>query len=126
MKKHLILAINPGSTSTKLAIYENETLISEFKISHDTDKIMSFKRIIDQYDFREQVILDFLKKEHVDLSKFSAIVGRGGMLKPIESGTYQVTDDMVKDMYEAKRGEHASNLGCLLAKDLADKHHIPS
>ena len=126
MKKHLILAINPGSTSTKLAIYENETLVSEFKISHDTDKIMSFKTIIDQYDFREQVILEFLKKEHVDLSKFSAIVGRGGMLKPIESGTYKVTDDMVKDMREAKRGEHASNLGCLLAKDLADEHGIPS
>lgn len=126
MKKHLILAINPGSTSTKLAIYENETLKSEFKISHDTQKILSYKHIIDQYEFRKEVILDFLKKEKVDLKSFSAIVGRGGMLKPIESGTYTVNELMINDMREAKRGEHASNLGCLLAKDLADIHHIPS
>lgn len=126
MDKHLILAINPGSTSTKLAIYENESLKSEFKINHDTKDILSYKHIIDQYQFREQIILDFLSKEHIDLKTFSAIVGRGGMLKPIESGTYEVNDLMVKDMKEAKRGEHASNLGCLLARNLGDPYHIPS
>mgnify|MGYP001175471521 CR=1 FL=1 len=100
MKKHLILAINPGSTSTKLAIYENEKLVSEFKLSHDTTKILSFKRMIDQYPFREQVILDYLKNENIDLKTFSAIVGRGGMLKSIESGTYLVNDLMIKDIPE--------------------------
>ncbi len=126
MKKHLILAINPGSTSTKLAIYENDKLLSEFKISHDTNKILSYKHIIDQYEFRKQVILDFLEKENVNLKSFSAIVGRGGMLKPIESGTYLVNDLMIQDMTEAKRGEHASNLGCILAKELGDLIQIPS
>lgn len=126
MDKHLILAINPGSTSTKLAIYENEILKSEFKISHDTKEIMSFKHIIDQYHFREKIILDFLKKEHIDLKSFSAIVGRGGMLKSISSGTYLVNDLMVNDMKEAKRGEHASNLGCILAKNLSAPYGIPS
>ena len=126
MKKHLILAINPGSTSTKLAIYENETLKSEFKISHDTQKIMSYKHVIDQFEFRKEVILEFLKKENVDLHAFSAIVGRGGMLKPITSGTYEVNEIMMQDMKEAKRGEHASNLGCLLAHDLAKINDIPA
>lgn len=126
MKKHLILAINPGSTSTKLAIYENESLKAEYKISHETHKILSFSRIIDQYQFRKDVILDFLKKENVDLNSFSAIVGRGGMLKPISSGTYLVNEEMVDDMKEAKLGEHASNLGCILAKELADLYQLPA
>lgn len=126
MENYLILAINPGSTSTKLAIYENEVLKSEFKITHDTKEILSYKHIIDQYQFREKIIIDFLKKQNIDLKTFSAIVGRGGMLKPIESGTYEVNDLMVKDMMEFKRGEHASNLGCLLARNLADPFHIPS
>lgn len=126
MKKHLILAINPGSTSTKLAIYEDEKIIAEYKINHDTEKILTYKHIIDQYKFREQIILDFLNKEDIDLSTFSAIVGRGGMLKPIESGTYEVNDLMIKDMMEAKRGEHASNLGCILAKNLSKPYGIPS
>ncbi len=126
MKKYLILAINPGSTSTKLAIYENEDLKAEYKISHDTKKILSYKHINDQYPFRKEVIMDFLKKENIDLKAFSAIVGRGGMLKPITSGTYVVNDLMIQDMKEAKRGEHASNLGCMLAKELADIHQIPA
>jgi len=126
MNKHLILAINPGSTSTKLAIYENEILKAEYKINHDTKKILSYEHIIDQYAFRKEVILDFLKKENVHLNAFSAIVGRGGMLKPISSGTYIVSDEMVFDMKEAKLGEHASNLGCILAKELADPYEIPS
>lgn len=126
MKKHLILAINPGSTSTKLAVYENEALVSEFKISHDTNKIMSFHKMIDQYAFREQVIQDYLEKEKIDLKTFSAIVGRGGMLKPIESGTYLVNDLMINDMSLAERGEHASNLGCILAKNLGDLYQLPS
>ena len=126
MKKYLILAINPGSTSTKLAIYENEKLISEFKISHDSSKILSFDSMIDQYEFREKVILDFLDKEKIDLKSFQAIVGRGGMLKPIEGGTYLVNELMIKDMREAKRGEHASNLGCILASNLAKPLGIPA
>ena len=121
-----ILAINPGSTSTKLAVYEDEKCVFNASIKHDSNVILSFNKIIDQYDFRMEAILNELKKDKIDLSMFDAIVGRGGMLKPIPSGTYAVTDQMIEDMKIAKRGEHASNLGCLIAKNIADQYHIPS
>lgn len=124
--KHLILAINPGSTSTKIAVFENETVVFKKSIKHETSHIQSFDKMIDQYAFREQTILDALKAENFDLSTLSAVVGRGGMLKPIEGGTYQVSDQMVEDMRIAKRGEHASNLGCVIAKKIADHYNIPS
>lgn len=126
MNKYLILAINPGSTSTKLAVYENETQLSEFKISHSPEELRKYERIIDQFEFRKAMISEFLAKEKIDLTHFAAIVGRGGMLKPLEGGTYLVNEQMVQDMKYAVRGEHASNLGCLLAKDLADQVGIPA
>ncbi len=121
-----ILAINPGSTSTKLAIYEDETMIFKYNVKHDSDVILSFPHIIDQYEFRMKAIEDALKSEKIDLSTLNAVVGRGGMLKPIPSGTYQVTDAMVEFMKKAPRGEHASNLGCIIARHIADMYHLPS
>ncbi len=121
-----ILAINPGSTSTKLAIYEDERCVFKASVKHDSDVILSFNHVIDQYDFRMKAILEELEKDNIDLSTLSAVVGRGGMLKPIPSGTYEVTERMLLDMKEAKRGEHASNLGCLIAKHIADQYHLPS
>ncbi|OHE25672.1 MAG: butyrate kinase [Tenericutes bacterium GWA2_35_7] len=120
------LAINPGSTSTKLAIYEDERCVFKASVKHDSDVILSFNHVIDQYDFRMKAILEELEKDNIDLSTLSAVVGRGGMLKPIPSGTYEVTERMLLDMKEAKRGEHASNLGCLIAKHIADQYHLPS
>lgn len=121
-----ILAINPGSTSTKLAIYEDEKMVFKASVKHDSDVILSFHKMIDQLDFRMQAILDELKKDHIDLGSIHAVVGRGGMLKPIPSGTYRVSDSMIQDMKEAKRGEHASNLGCIIAKMIADQYGLPS
>jgi len=121
-----ILAINPGSTSTKLAIYEDEQCVFKASVKHDSDVILSFNHVIDQYDFRMKAILEELEKDNIDLSTLNAVVGRGGMLKPIPSGTYEVTEKMLFDMKEAKRGEHASNLGCLIAKHIADQYHLPS
>lgn len=121
-----ILAINPGSTSTKLAIYEDDVCVFKSNVKHDSDTILSFNHVIDQFDFRMKSIKEQLIKENIDLSTIDAVVGRGGMLKPIESGTYLVNDQMIADMKEAKRGEHASNLGCLIAKEIADLYHIPS
>jgi butyrate kinase len=121
-----ILAINPGSTSTKLAIYEDEACVFKASVKHDSETILAFNHIIDQYDFRMKAILEELEKDNIDLSKLDAVVGRGGMLKPIPSGTYAVTEKMISDMKEAKRGEHASNLGCFIAKEIADTYHIPS
>lgn len=125
MGKH-ILVINPGSTSTKIAIFEDENMIYEKKIDHPTETILQYKTIVDQFEFRCNLIRDELKKSNFDLSKLDAICGRGGMLRPLTSGTYVVNDEMIKDLYEAKRGEHASNLGALIARDIAKDLNIPS
>jgi len=126
MEKYKILAINPGSTSTKLAIYENETQIFQINVRHDANEIAHFEHIIDQYDFRMKAIKEALSQSKIDLSSIDAIVGRGGMLKPIEGGTYRVNDAMIDYMKVSPRGEHASNLGCFIAKEIADEYHISS
>ncbi|HCZ23489.1 MAG TPA: butyrate kinase, partial [Acholeplasmataceae bacterium] len=107
-------------------MYEDERCVFKASVKHDSDVILSFNHVIDQYDFRMKAILEELEKDNIDLSTLSAVVGRGGMLKPIPSGTYEVTERMLLDMKEAKRGEHASNLGCLIAKHIADQYHLPS
>ena len=124
--KYRILAINPGSTSTKIAVYENKSLLFKKSIKHNSEVINSYNQIIDQYSFRKTSILDTLKEENILLDSFDAIVGRGGMLKPIKGGTYLVNDLMIEYVKEAPRGEHASNLGCVLAKELADSINKPS
>lgn len=121
-----ILAINPGSTSTKIAIYKDEELVYKKSIRHSSEIIQSFDRVFDQYNFRKDAILDTLKEANISIDSFDAIVGRGGLLKPIEGGTYLVNDAMLKFVEKAPRGEHASNLGCVIAKDLADPLNIPA
>lgn len=121
-----ILAINPGSTSTKIAVFENELEIFKQTIRHDTSTIQSFARVFDQFEFRKQAILETLQEANISIDSFDAIVGRGGMLKPIEGGTYHVNNEMIEYMREAPRGEHASNLGCVIAKDLATSTNIPA
>ncbi|MGM0436490.1 MAG: butyrate kinase [Bacillota bacterium] len=124
--KHRILAINPGSTSTKIALYEGDKEVFKDTIRHDADTIAKYKNVIDQEAFRKITILNKLKEESIDLSSLDAVVGRGGMLKPLESGTYAVNDAMIDYMRNAPRGEHASNLGCVIAKDIGDEQGIPS
>ncbi|MBU1141321.1 MAG: butyrate kinase [Firmicutes bacterium] len=126
MNIYKILAINPGSTSTKLAIYENEQPIYNINVKHDVEEIAHFEHIIDQYDFRMGAIMTALSESKIDLSTLDAIVGRGGMLKPIEGGTYSINEEMIDYMRKSPRGEHASNLGCVIAKVIADQYHIPS
>ncbi len=121
-----ILAINPGSTSTKIALYEEEKRVFKETIRHDADTINQFKTVIDQYAFRKDTILTKLNEASIDIDSLDAVVGRGGMLKPLESGTYKVNDAMIEYMKNAPRGEHASNLGCVIAKEIADKQNIPS
>jgi butyrate kinase len=121
-----ILVINPGSTSTKIAIFEDELMIYDYKINHPTELIQQFPTIASQFKFRRDLILEELKKSNFDLKKLSAICGRGGMLRSLTSGTYIVNDTMVKDINEAKRGEHASNLGALIALDIANDYNIPA
>lgn len=120
------LIINPGSTSTKLGVFEDEKLIFEETLRHTTEEIAQFEKIVDQVQFRKDLILDFLNKKDVDIKSFDVIVGRGGLLKPIPSGTYTVTEALVKDLENAVGGEHASNLGGILAKGIADEIGVPS
>lgn len=121
-----ILVINPGSTSTKIGVFDNETCIFEKTIRHDVEKVAKFNRVIDQYDFRKAVILDQLDYEGINISKLSAVCGRGGLLRPIEGGTYEVNAAMLEDLRQGFNGEHASNLGGIIANEIAKGLHIPS
>ncbi len=114
------LVINPGSTSTKIAVYENEILIKSETFRHTSKKLNRFEDVNSQLSFRKKVILDFLKKEDIKVNDIDGFIGRGGLMKPLKSGIYQVNDKMAKDLSTAKYGEHASNLGGLIAKEIAD------
>ncbi len=116
-----ILVINPGSTSTKIAVFEGEKEIFSKTIRHTSKELKPFKKIIDQYRFRLDTILNTLKENGFSLNDFSAVGARGGLLHPVPSGTYLANNDMVKDLSEGRYGEHASNLGAVLAKNLSDK-----
>jgi butyrate kinase len=120
----LVLAINPGSTSTKFAIYEEEVLMFEKNLRHTPFEMIGFEHVADQFGFRKNLIMKELESRNIDLSSIVAVVGRGGLVKPIESGVYRVNDEMKKDLRECKRGEHASNLGALIADDIA--RNLPS
>ncbi|HZJ74676.1 MAG TPA: butyrate kinase [Perlabentimonas sp.] len=119
MNEFLILAINPGSTSTKVAVYQNTKSVFLKTIRHNSDELVRFKRVVDQFEFRKDVIMKELEDADIDLNKLSAIVGRGGLIKPIESGIFTVNDSMKRDIENAIMGEHASNLGALIADDIA-------
>ena len=122
----MILVINPGSTSTKLGLYKGLEEVFVENITHDADELKDYDKITDQQDLRLSYILDFLEEKEVELGHLSAVVGRGGLLKPIPGGTYEVNEKMIKDLNKGVQGEHASNLGGILAKSIADKVDIPS
>jgi butyrate kinase len=121
-----LLIINPGSTSTKIAVYEDgEEKFSE-NIAHSTDEVAKYNKIVDQKGFRKDVILRFLRERNFDVRNLNAVVGRGGLLKSIPSGTYRVNDRMLDDLYRGVQGEHASNLGGLIADEIARPLGIPA
>ncbi len=121
-----ILVINPGSTSTKIALFEDEATLFEVKISHSTEEIQAFPSVASQYEFRKDLIVKAINENNFPLEKLDAVCGRGGMLRSLESGTYVVNDEMIRDLNEAKRGEHASNLGGLIAYNIAKDLGIPA
>src|SRR2546421_13082519 len=109
--KYRILTINPGSTSTKVGIFENKKSIFEKTIRHGPEILNSGPNIINQYEFRKSIILEILDTEGINISKLTAVCGRGGMLRPIEGGTYAVNKEMLADLNSGFFGQHASNLG---------------
>lgn len=121
-----ILAINPGSTSTKIAIFTNHDLILEKVLRHSMEEISRYKRVSDQLEFRSDLIENCLSANNIVLTELDAVVGRGGLLMPIEGGTYRVNSKMLQDLREGVSGEHASNLGGIIAYKIGQKLNIPS
>lgn len=121
-----ILVINPGSTSTKLSVFEGERECIQGNVVHSTEDLKPFRRITDQIEFRMALIRRFLQDNRVDIRTLKAVVGRGGLLKPIRSGVYRVNAAMLEDLRSGRFGEHASNLGGILAHGLAGEAHCPA
>jgi butyrate kinase len=124
---HRILVINPGSTSTKVAIYDDVQPLFVETLRHSSQELAGFAHVLDQYEFRLHLVLDMLAERGLSLASLSAVVGRGGLLRPIPSGTYRVNERMILDLRQRnKEREHASNLGALLAQDIANRVGIPA
>ncbi|WP_425059863.1 Butyrate kinase 2 [Sporomusa carbonis] len=116
---NLILAINPGSTSTKVSLYNGLEEVASRNISHSAEELSKYFSVIDQFEFRLGKIKEFIVSNNIDTTTLAAIVGRGGFLRPIISGTYLVDEEMLQDLKSCRYGSHASNLGALLANSLA-------
>ena len=118
------MVINPGSTSTKIALFEDEHPIFNDEIKHDVDELAVYSDVIGQHKFREEVILRCLEKNGYRVEQITAVVARGGALRPMASGTYRVNDKMLDDLKNCTYGTHASNLGAILARAITDRLHI--
>jgi butyrate kinase len=123
-----ILVVNPGSTSTKFALYEDAEPVFVVNLRHSAEELAQFRGqpVLDQQEFRRNRIADELEKRGCDISKLAAVVGRGGLLRPLASGTYRVNDEMLDELRGAERGEHASNLGAFLANGIAGEAAAPA
>ncbi|MGL4109378.1 butyrate kinase [Clostridium sp. LP20] len=121
-----LLIINPGSTSTKIGVYENEKELFEETLRHSSEEIAKYDTIYDQRNFRKEVILNILKDKNFDIKTLNAVVGRGGMLKPMAGGTYAVTEELLEDLKVGVQGQHASNLGGILSNEIAKELGVPA
>ena len=121
-----ILTINPGSTSTKIAVYDNDKEVFEKTLRHSSEEIGQFENISDQFNFRKDIIEGELKAADIKLEELDCVVGRGGLLKPIKGGTYSVTESMLEDLRVGVSGQHASNLGGIIANEFSKELDIPA
>lgn len=120
MKRYLILTVNPGSTSTKIAVFRNLKSVFLKTLTHSVEDLNEYERITDQFQYRKEMIMNELRESEIPIDGISAVVGRGGLIRPVESGVYEVNEPMLKDLREGRLGEHASNLGGLIAHDIAE------
>jgi butyrate kinase len=125
-KDYKVLVINPGSTSTAVAVYKGEKEIFFKIVRHSTEELKRYKHLIEQNKFREHIILRLLEDYGINIQEFDVIVGRGGILSPLQSGTYKINQRMLDELRERPRIEHASNLGAQIAHELAQKINVPS
>ncbi len=113
-----ILAINPGATSTKIAVFRTNKFVFLKTIRHDYDELLGYKKTVDQLDMRLGLVRSEVKENHIPFDSIGLIIARGGLIRPIESGIYEVNEAMIEDLYEGVMGDHASNLGGLIANKL--------
>lgn len=121
-----LLIINPGSTSTKIGVYEDEKQILEETLRHTSEEIGQYETIYEQFAFRKNLILQVLKDKAFDINTLNGVVGRGGMLKPVSGGTYKVNERMLEDLKIGVQGQHASNLGGIIANEIANELKVPA
>ena len=121
-----LFVINPGSTTTKVACFSGRVELWSETVEHDQEQQNGFERVVDQLDWRERTIAEIVAERHVEDKQQAAVVGRGGLLRPVQGGTYRVTDAMVEDLQIARYGEHASNLGALLARRFGERFGAPA
>lgn len=121
-----ILVINPGSASTKVAVFFGKANVCAQTLEHSSADLSPYKRVVEQIDLRKEAIDTFLRENAIDDEALNAIAGRGGLLRPLKGGTYIITDRMCEDLRAARYGEHASNLGALLARQFGDFYGVPS
>lgn len=122
-----VLAINPGSTSTKIAVFDDLTPVFEKTLRHDPAELDKFGGIIEQYDFRKQLVLEAMKENNVTPESLNAVVGRGGLVRPVSGGTWNICENMLKDLKDPSLWGriHASNLGAFIADAISQELHIP-
>ncbi|MGI9952760.1 butyrate kinase [Moorellaceae bacterium AZ2] len=125
-KGYKILVLNPGSTSTKIALFEDEREVFRKEIEHPSQELSRFPRVLDQLEFRREAILETLKENHVEVKELSAIAARGGPLPPVSGGAYVVNEKMLEVLRSDKIPEHASSLAALIAYDIASPLGIPA
>lgn len=121
-----VLVVNPGSTSTKVAVYDDESPRFVQTVRHQADELASFSLIADQYEFRRDAVLRLLREQRIGIETLDAVVGRGGILGPVPSGTFRVNEQMLHEMRHPVGREHASNLGPVVAHEIAAQAGVPS
>ena len=121
-----LLILNPGSTSTKLAVYDGEESLFVESIVHTAEELAPFDHVADQYEFRKELVLRCLERHQIPLDSLTAIVSRGGLLTPIDAGAYEVNDDMVWQLKNKPQNEHASNTGAMIARAISKQLNIPA
>ncbi len=124
--QEVIIVINPGSTSTKMALFEGNKKIAEEAVTHPADELAKFDNVTDQFDLRKKNIENWLEKQSIDSKKVMAVAGRGAPLKPLEGGAYNINEQMLDDLKNIRYANHASNLGAIIADFLAKKYNVPA
>ena len=121
-----ILVINPGSTSTKIGVFEDDTLLFDKTLRHPAQEIAKFASIPDQKEWRKELVMEALRENSFDTGRLTAVCARGGLVKPIHGGTYATSDALLADCVAGVQGQHACNLGGLIAREIGDELGVPS